>query len=172
MSVAPPALIETRINPTGENVVRWDSAAGGMYHVYLHYNREGFIGLDRDFLNWKQPLRTNWEASLAVLTNGIPLITTNIICLSPGKESREGLFFSVSHCFFLKAERVLITITPREPPPFGAVTSLSISPDPESVLTNQGRQIISNLLCAVVAVVLMLYGFILERRLVKREVKG
>lgn len=122
--------IDVTINPSSHNALVWHPSDVGRYFLLLRYDVDLLPEVvKRNLSNSSNTPRGVWEATLTVMTNGMPLLSKTTITATPAIESGRWVYFMIGECEFTKPVRVEISLDPREPPPFGGlVPSFTLRP--------------------------------------------
>jgi len=123
-----PFNIEATIPSTEGGSFAWTPRSSGRCFLYLHYDAESLPNeVKTNFLNWKNPPQTNWEAQLHVVSGGNPLMSEKVLKLDPAIQSGQDFYFLIGHFEMKKDVRLTISLRPRQQLPFdGAVPRLTI----------------------------------------------
>jgi hypothetical protein len=119
------------ISPVDKSSLVWSCPESALYGLYLAFDGDSLPDHVRtNFLNWKQPVQTNWSASLNVSVSGSSTLFQENLRLEPSFQSGDRFFFRVAEVQSQKQGILEITIIPRGNPPFGTKSLyLSLEPD-------------------------------------------
>jgi hypothetical protein len=128
---SPPVAFEVTAAKPMERVVL-SNASKGSYWVFLAYDADTLPKeVVTNFLNWKFPPRTNWNADLHISLNRVCLVSNKITELRPAVLSGRKLCFRVGEFEIGKPGRLEISLSSIEERPFGGISAwLSVQPNP------------------------------------------
>jgi hypothetical protein len=149
------------INPGVNNAVLCTSPTLGTYDLFVAFDSKVLPDEGRrNFLNWQQPVKQRWDASLRVSCGETTLQSSDNLELVAAIESDDLLYFQIGKFEVVEKTAIAISIAPDGPAPFAAQSAqLVVRPETafgESKLFPHLLRRAVDIVCPLIAVALLI----------------